>query len=97
VLSPDNIWNTPVDTPLVLANSATMVTTTGVSRGFHAEFGAGMWDGGPASFLYDDESGPGPYAVGSTCRSKADRTPAAIGMRSPSTRRTAFSTSSVTT
>jgi hypothetical protein len=79
VLPADNIWNTPVDTLPVLANSATMVTTIGASRGFHADFGAGMWDGGPigipfvtvtgaqtkypASFLYDDESDPGPYAV----------------------------------
>ena len=79
VLPADNIWNTPVDTLPVLANSATMVNTIGASRGFHADFGAGMWDGGPigipfvtvpgtqpkypASFLYDDESDPGPYAV----------------------------------
>ena len=79
VLPADNIWNTPVDTLPVLANSATMVNTIGGSRGFHADFGAGMWDGGPigipfvtvpgtqpkypASFLYDDESDPGPYAV----------------------------------
>jgi uncharacterized protein YjdB len=79
VLPADNIWNTPVDTLPVLANSATMVSTIGASRGFHADFGAGMWDGGPigipfitvpgtqtkypASFLYDDESDPGPYAV----------------------------------
>ena len=26
---------------------ASMVTTIGASRGFHADFGAGMWDGGP--------------------------------------------------
>jgi hypothetical protein len=79
VLPADNIWNTPVDTLPVLANSATLVNTIGASRGFHADFGAGMWDGGPigipfvtvpgtqtkypASFLYDDESDPGPYAV----------------------------------
>jgi hypothetical protein len=79
VLPADNIWNTPVDTLPVLSNSATMVSTIGASRGFHADFGAGMWDGGPigipfitvpgtqtkypASFLYDDESDPGPYAV----------------------------------
>jgi len=79
VLPADNIWNTPVDTLPVLANSATMVNTIGASRGFHADFGAGTWDGGPigipfvtvpgtqtkypASFLYSDESDPGPYAV----------------------------------
>ena len=47
VLPADNIWNTPVDTLPVLANSSSMVTTIGASRGFHADFGAGMWDGGP--------------------------------------------------
>lgn len=79
VLPADNIWNTPVDTVPVLANSAAMVNTIGASRGFHADFGAAIWDGGPigipfitvrgtqtkyaATFLYDDESEPGPYAV----------------------------------
>ena len=79
VLPPDNIWNTPVDKLPVLANSASMITTIGASRGFHADFGAGLWDGGPigipfvtvpgtqtkypATFDYADESDPGPYAV----------------------------------
>lgn len=79
VLPADNIWNTPVDTLPVLTNSGSMVNTIGASRGFHADFGAGMWDGGPigipfitvpgtqtkypASFLYADESDIGPYAV----------------------------------
>src|SRR5262245_34984775 len=79
VLPADNIWNTPVDTLPVLANSPSMVTTIGASRGFHADFGSGTWDGGPigipfitvsgaqakfpSSFLYADESDPGPYAV----------------------------------
>jgi hypothetical protein len=79
VLPADNIWNTPVDTLPVLTNSASMVNTIGASRGFHADFGAGMWDGGPigipfitvpgtqtkypASFLYADESDAGPYAI----------------------------------
>ena len=79
VLPANNIWNTPVDTLPVLSNSASMVTTIGASTGFHADFGAGMWDGGPigipfitvtgtqskypATFTYADESDPGPYAV----------------------------------
>lgn len=79
VLPADNIWNTPIDTVPVLASSSTLVNTIGTSRGFHADFGAGMWDGGPigipfvtvpgtqtrypASFLYADESDIGPYAV----------------------------------
>ena len=79
VLPANNIWNTPVDTLPVLSNSASMVNTIGASRGFHADFGSGLWDGGPigipfitvpgtqtkypASFLYWDESDPGPYAI----------------------------------
>ncbi len=79
VLPADNIWNTPIDALPAMANSATLVNTIGATRGFHADFGAGMWDGGPigipfitvpgsqtkypASFLYWDESDPGPYAV----------------------------------
>ena len=79
VLPANNIWNTPVDTLPVLSNSTTMVNTVGANTGFHADFGAGTWDGGPigipfvtvtgaqtkypATFLYDDESDPGPYAV----------------------------------
>jgi len=79
VLPSNNIWNTPVDTLPVLSNSASMVTTIGASKGFHADFGAGIWDGGPigipfvtvsttppkypAIFYYASESDAGPYAV----------------------------------
>ena len=79
VLPADNIWNTPVDTLPVLSNSASMITTIGAGTGFHADFGAGTWNGGPigipfitvpgtqtkypATFLYADESDTGPYAV----------------------------------
>jgi spore coat protein U-like protein len=79
VLPSNNIWNTPIDTLPVLSNSTSMVNTIGATRGFHADFGAGTWDGGPigipfitvsgsqtkylASFLYADESDAGPYAV----------------------------------
>src|ERR1041385_1539820 len=79
VLPATNIRNTPVDTLPVLSNSASMVTTIGANTGFHADFGAAMWDGGPigipfitvpatqtkypATFTYSDESDPGPYAI----------------------------------
>jgi len=79
VLPADNIWNTRVDLLPVSPNSATYVSTIGSGTGMHADFGAGMWDGGPigipfvkvpgtqqkypATFLYWDESDPGPYAV----------------------------------
>ena len=79
VLPVDNIWNTPVDQLPVSPNSSTYVNTIGATTGVHADFGSGLWDGGPigipfitvpgtqtrypASFTYADESDPGPYAV----------------------------------
>jgi hypothetical protein len=79
VFPADNVWNTPIDTLPVDPNSATYVNTIGPSLGLKADFGAGLWNGGPigipyvtvpgtqtkypASFLYADESDPGPYAV----------------------------------
>ncbi len=79
VLPADNIWNTPVDTLPVSANSNTYVATIGPAAPVHADFGSGTYAGGPigipflklpgtqpkltATFLYFDESDPGPYAV----------------------------------
>lgn len=79
VLPPNDIWNVPVDLLPVSANSATMVNTVGAARRVHADFGSGLWDGGPigipfvtvsgaqtkyaATFDYADESDAGPYAV----------------------------------
>jgi hypothetical protein len=79
VLPSNNIWNTPVDTLPVLSSSSAMVNTIGASRGFHADFGSGTWDGGPigipfvtvnsaqpsypASFRWPGESDAGPYAI----------------------------------
>src|SRR5215813_6298058 len=75
----DHIWNTPVDTLPLAANSGAYVSTIGASTGMHADFGSGTWDGGPigipfvkvpgtqtkypATFDYADESDKGPYAV----------------------------------
>jgi hypothetical protein len=75
----DNVWNTPVDTLPVDANSQSYVTTIGSAKGVHADFGSGEWDGGPigipyttvsgsqtkmsVAFDYADESDPGPYPV----------------------------------
>lgn len=79
VFPADNVWNTPIDKLPVAANSAAFVTTIGSAKGLKADFGAGLWDGGPigipfvtvpgtqtkypATFLYWDESDSGPYAV----------------------------------
>jgi hypothetical protein len=79
VLPADNIWNTPIDTLPVSPNSGTYVNTIGPVSPVHADFGSGNYNGGPigipyvkvagtqtkysATFLYWDESDPGPYAV----------------------------------
>jgi len=79
VFPADNIWNTRIDQLPVHPSSSTWVTTIGASTGVHADFGSGLWDGGPigipfitvagtqtkypATFTYQSESDPGPYAV----------------------------------
>jgi hypothetical protein len=75
----DNVWNTPVDTLPVDAHSAQYVATIGASAHAHADFGSGLYDGGPigipyttvpgdqprvpVSFTWPDESDPGPYPI----------------------------------
>jgi len=79
VLPADNIWNTPIDKLAVSPSSSTYVNTIGATTSVHADFGSGLWDGGPigipfitvpgtqakypVSFDYADESDPGPYAI----------------------------------
>lgn len=79
IFGPTNIWNVPIDNLPIAANSATLVTTIGATKGLHADFGSGLWNGGPigipfvtvpgtqpkyaAAFEYADESDRGPYAV----------------------------------
>jgi hypothetical protein len=79
VFPANNVWNRPVDHLPVASNSATLVSTVGSSVTLHADFGAGLWDGGPigipfvtvtgsqtkyaATFTYASESDPGPYGV----------------------------------
>jgi len=79
IFSEDNVWNTPIDTLPVDSNSQSYITTIGAARGLHADFGSGLWDGGPIgipyvavsgsqakvgiTFDYADESDPGPYPI----------------------------------
>ncbi len=79
VFPADNVWNTPVDTLPVDANSQNYITTIGANSGLHADFGSGLWNGGPIgipytvvdgtqpkvviAFGYADESDPGPYPI----------------------------------
>jgi hypothetical protein len=75
----NNVWNTPIDTLPVDVNSTKYINTIGANDYVHADFGSGLWDGGPigipfttvpgtqqkvnVSFYYDDESDPGPYPI----------------------------------
>ena len=79
VFPANNIWNTPVDLLPVASNSATLVNTIGPAVTLHADFGSGLYQGGPigipfitvpgtqtkypATFQYAGESDPGPYAI----------------------------------
>jgi hypothetical protein len=75
----DNIWNVPIDTLPVDANSDAYINTIGRSTGLHPDFGAN-WNGGPFGIpylivpsnqplepinftAYGDESDPGPYPI----------------------------------
>jgi hypothetical protein len=75
----DNIWNTRVDSMPVHPRSAAYIATIGSDGHLHPDFGAGEWSGGsigipyvtvggsqplvPVSFVYADESDPGPYPI----------------------------------
>ena len=75
----DNVWNAPIDTLPVDARSATYVNTIGSGRAMHADFGSGLWEGGPIgipwtnvpgtqpkvdiTFYYPGESDAGPYPI----------------------------------
>ncbi|MCP4217583.1 MAG: VCBS repeat-containing protein [bacterium] len=79
LLPADNIWNTPVDSMPVAANSTLYVNTIGSSSNMHADFGSGTWAGGPIGipfvevpgnqarvavvFGYASESDAGPYPI----------------------------------
>ena len=75
----DNPWNQRVDRLPVAPNSARLIAAIGADRGLHADFGSGLYQGGPigipyttvsggqrrvpVSFQYADESDRGPYPI----------------------------------
>lgn len=79
VFPANNIWNTPIDHLPAAANSTTLVNTIGASKYVHPDFSGGYWNGAqggipfvlvsgsqtkyPATFQYQSESDPGPYAI----------------------------------
>ena len=79
VFPTDNAWNRRIDTLPVAAGSAATVAAIGATKTMHADFGSGLWDGGPIGipitvvgkgqpkstvrFEYADESDRGPYPI----------------------------------
>jgi hypothetical protein len=75
----DSFWHADVSGLPVHAQSANWISRIGSTAGLKADFGSGLWDGGPigipyttvpgsqarvpVSFGYADESDPGPYPV----------------------------------
>ena len=47
VFPADHVWNTPIDNLPLDANSAAYLSTIGAAKGLKADFGSGLWDGGP--------------------------------------------------
>jgi hypothetical protein len=48
-----NAWNQRVDALPVAANSAQLIQSIGVGSGMHADFGSGLWGGGPIGIPFD--------------------------------------------
>lgn len=79
VFPADNIWNTRIDQLPVHPSSSTWVNTIGTTAHLHPDFGSGLYQGAPigipfvtvpgtqtkypATFTYQSESDPGPYAI----------------------------------
>ncbi len=79
ILPANNIWNQPVTNLPVHPRSNEYIQSIGANAGLHADFGSGLWDGGPigipytlvtssqaksqVTFDYDDESDLGPYPL----------------------------------
>lgn len=75
VLPADDVWNTPINTLPVDANSAAYVSTIGSSSPVHPDFGSASGNGIPVNvvpgsqpkvsvtFYYADASDPGPYPI----------------------------------
>lgn len=75
----NSFWHADVSHLPVSTSSAIWTASIGTTRQVHADFGSGLWDGGPigipwtsvpggqakvpVSFDYDDESDPGPYPI----------------------------------
>jgi hypothetical protein len=79
VFPASSVWNKPVGSLPRHDRSAEIVRSIGAGLYVHADFGSGLWDGGPigipvtvvdsaqstswVDFRYDGESDPGPYPI----------------------------------
>ena len=97
VFPTDNAWNRRVDTLPVAAGSAATVAAIGATKTMHADFGSGLWDGGPIGipitvvgksqpkstvrFDYADESDRGPYPIPAGVKIEGGATPTATATR----------------
>jgi hypothetical protein len=79
VFPASSVWNKRVDRLPVAGNSSAIVGSIGAGRNVHADFGSGLWNGGPIGipitvvgsstprravrFDYADESDRGPYPI----------------------------------
>ena len=84
VFPADNPWNRRVDALPVAPDSDEIITAIGPEKTMHADFGSGLWDGGPigipvtivrstqkrttVSFEYASESERGPYPIPANVR-----------------------------
>jgi len=83
----DNIWNTPVDTLPVDANSAAYINTIGANSYVHADFGSGEWppgSGSPIGIPFTDVPGAQPkVSVSFTYADESDPGPYPIPPDAP--------------
>lgn len=79
ITPPDSFWRAYVRNLPVHERSDAYISNIGATKSLKADFGSGLWDGGPIgipyvvvpgdqpkvpiSFTYDDESDPGPYPI----------------------------------
>jgi len=89
VFPASSVWNQRVDRLPVAGNSSAIVRSIGAGKNVHADFGSGLWDGGPIGipitvvgsstprrtvrFDYAAESDRGPYPIPSSVKIEGGR------------------------
>src|SRR5829696_7980124 len=89
VFPASSVWNKRVDALPLAGNSSAIVGSIGAGLNLHADFGSGLWDGGPIGipitvvgsstpkravrFEYADESDRGPYPIPSRVKIEGGR------------------------